>query len=156
MRMTWLLGLALAASATAPPGQGPGSSPQKQKVEFILLEKMGEGRFDNLDRIYAPGFRAHAGDRSVDLEGDNESGRAIRAAVPDLDVAILRIVEQGDLVAVHWRAKGTNKVAAGGMPGKGARLTVDGMTFFRFAEDGRIVEEWSLTDTAGMMRQLSQ
>lgn len=146
--MSWTFALALAAAATA-------TLPQQEKAAYILLEKMGQGRFDNLDRIYAPGFRAHSGERTVDLDGDNASGRAIRAAVPDLDVAVLRMVEQGDLVAVHWRAKGTNTVAAAGMPGKGARLTLDGMTFFRFA-GGRIIEEWSLTDTATMMRQLAQ
>lgn len=146
--MTLLFALALAAAAVA-------SSPQQEKVQFVLLEKMGKGRFENLDRIYAPGFRAHAGDRTVDLEGDNESGRAIRTAVPDLQVAIVRMVEQGDFVAVHWRAAGTNSVAAAGMPGRGNRLTVDGMTFFRFA-DGRIVEEWSLADEAKMMREVSR
>lgn len=146
---------ASAANPVVAPAARPAISPHQEKVAFILLEKMGKGRFEHLDRIYAPGFRAHAGDRSVDLDGDNESGRAIRTAVPDLEVAIVRMVEDGDFVAVHWRAKGTNRVAAAGMPGKGARLTVDGMTFFRF-EGERIIEEWSLTDTATMMRQLSQ
>jgi predicted ester cyclase len=56
-------------------------------------------------------------------------------------------------VAVHWSATGTNSVAAAGMPGEGAAASVQGMTFFRFAA-GRIIEEWSLIDMAGLMKQL--
>lgn len=50
----------------------------------------------------------------------------------------------GDLVAAHWRASGTNSVAAAGLPGKGGRADVD----------GRIAEEWSVIDIAAMLRQV--
>jgi steroid delta-isomerase-like uncharacterized protein len=119
----------------------------------VLLEKMGRGDFSKLDEIYGPGFVAHAGAKSYSLDEDNRSGLAIRAAVPDLQVMVDRLIGEGDLVAVHWRARGTNSVAAAGMPGKGATLEVEGMTIFRF-RDGRIVEEWSLTDRLALMNQL--
>ena len=64
------------------------------------------------------------------------------------------LIGEGDLVAVRWRARGTNSVAAAGMPGKGAKMEVEGMTIFRF-ERGRIVEEWSLTDRLAMLNQLT-
>jgi predicted ester cyclase len=120
----------------------------------VFLEKMGQGRFDRLDEIYGPGFVAHGADRDYTLDEDNESGRQWRAAFPDLVVEVLRTVADDTLVAVHWRGSGTNTVAAAGMPGKGARATIEGMTFFRFA-DARIVEEWSIIDIASLMRQMS-
>jgi predicted ester cyclase len=40
------------------------------------------------------------------------------------------------------------------MPGKGDRIGIEGMTFFRFAT-GRIVEEWSVIDVATLRKQLS-
>jgi len=122
-------------------------------AERVFLEKMGQGRFDRLDEIYGPGFVAHGRDRDYTLDEDNASGKAWREAFPDLVVTVERTAASADLVAVHWRAKGTNTVAAAGMPGKGARADVEGMTFFRFA-DGRIVEEWSLIDMAGLMGQM--
>jgi predicted ester cyclase len=67
---------------------------------------------------------------------------------------VLRTVADKDFVAVHWSGAGTNTVAAAGMPGKGAKASIEGMTIFRFAS-GRIVEEWSLIDMASLMRQLS-
>jgi predicted ester cyclase len=49
---------------------------------------------------------------------------------------------------------GTNTVAAGGMPGNGARIGIEGMSFFRFSS-GRIVEEWTIVDIATLRQQLS-
>jgi steroid delta-isomerase-like uncharacterized protein len=128
--------------------------PNVTAAKRVFLEKMGQGRFDRLDEIYGPGFVAHSATRDYTLDEDNESGRQWRAAFPDLKVEVLRTVAEKDLVAVHWRGGGTNTVAAAGMPGKGARASVEGMTFFRFV-DGRIVEEWSLIDMASLARQLS-
>lgn len=121
----------------------------------VLLEKMGRGDFSKLDEIYGAGFVAHAGGRKATLEEDNLSGRAIRTAVPDLQVMVDHLIGEDDLVAVRWRARGTNTVAAAGMPGNGVALEVEGMTIFRFKE-GRIVEEWSLTDRLAMMNQLAR
>jgi steroid delta-isomerase-like uncharacterized protein len=126
----------------------------KMTASRVLLEKMGQGDFSKLDEIYGPGFVAHAGGKKFSLEEDNASGRAIRTAVPDLQVMVDHLIGEGDLVAVRWRARGTNTVAAAGMPGNGAAMEVEGMTIFRF-KNGRIVEEWSLTDRLAMMNQLA-
>jgi steroid delta-isomerase-like uncharacterized protein len=120
----------------------------------VFLEKMGEGKFDKLDEIYGPGFVAHGGSRDYTLDEDNESGKAWRAAFPDLTVAVERTVADADMVAVHWSATGTNTVAAAGMPGKGKKAAIEGMTFFRF-DAGRIVEEWSIIDMAALARQIN-
>lgn len=121
----------------------------------VFVEKMGQGRFDETMEIYAPGFAAHGANDSYTLAQDNESGREWRRAFPDLAVTVERTVAEGEMVAVHWRAKGTNTAAAGGMPGKGAKVDVQGMTFFRFS-DGKIAEEWSLIDIASLMTQIGR
>jgi predicted ester cyclase len=119
----------------------------------VFLEKMGAGRFDNLDEIYAEGFVAHGSSGDYTLDEDNASGKEWRRACPDLQVAVLRTVAEADLVAVHWNAKCTNTVAAAGLPGLGGKASVDGMTFFRFKGD-KIVEEWGIIDIATMRKQL--
>jgi len=121
----------------------------------VFLEKMGAGRFDKLQEIYGEGFVAHGPTRDYTLAEDNESGKEWRKAFPDLAVAVKRTVADGDFVAVHWSAAGTNSIAAAGLPGKGGKADIEGMTFFRF-KDGRIVEEWSIIDIASMMRQLGE
>jgi steroid delta-isomerase-like uncharacterized protein len=149
LRNLWLAALML---TSAPAVAGPTENAEIGKRVF--LEKMGQGRFDRLDEIYGPGFVAHGADRDYTLDEDNASGREWRRAVPDLKVEVVRTVAEGDFVAVHWRASGTNSVAAAGLPGLGGKAAIDGMTFFRF-ENGRIVEEWSVMDLATMMRQLA-
>lgn len=141
---------ALAFSVTAAGGEKENVVTAKR----VLLEKMGQGRFDNLDEIYAKDFIAHGVMRDFTLEEDNESGKEWRRAVPDLVVTVKRTAGDGDLVAVHWNAKGTNTVAAAGLPGNGRKADMDGMTFFRF-KNGKIVEEWSVMDIATMMLQLN-
>ena len=148
-RIFWLAAFLLTSE---PAIAGPAENAETGKRVF--LEKMGQGRFDRLNEIYGPGFVAHGADKDYSLDEDNASGREWRRAFPDLKVEVLRTVAHGDLVAVHWQAGGTNSVAAAGLPGLGAKATVAGMTFFRFA-NGRIVEEWSVIDVASMMRQLT-
>ena len=79
--------------------------------------------------------------------------RHFAAAAPDMKISVERMAGDADLVAVHWRATGTNSVASAGMPGTGKPFNVEGMTFFRF-DQGRIVEEWSVTDWMSLMKQL--
>ena len=145
--------LLTAAVAASPTETAPKTCSNTQTASRVLVEKMGQGRFEISDEIYAPDFVAHGFGRDYSLAEDNASGRQIRAAFPDLKVSVLRTAAEGDLVAVHWRSEGTNSVSAGIFPGTGKRLVVDGMTFFRFA-NCRIVEEWSTYDNLGVMQQL--
>jgi steroid delta-isomerase-like uncharacterized protein len=131
-----------------------GPEENKAIAERLLLERMGQGRFEISDEIYGPGFVAHGFGRDFTLAQDEESGRALRRAFPDLSVRVDRVVGEGELVAVHWSATGTNSIAGGGFPGNGRPVSLDGMSFFRFA-DGRIVEEWSVYDRQALADQLS-
>jgi steroid delta-isomerase-like uncharacterized protein len=145
--MALMVAFAAAAAAASPADE--------RTAARVFIEKMGQGRFDHLDEIYAPGFKAHAPDGSTyTLAEDNESGRAWREAIPDLQVRVERMVSAPGMVAVHWHAAGTNTKAAAGLPGAGRRMAIDGMTFFRFV-DGRIAEEWGVIDMATMMQQLA-
>ena len=128
-------------------------TPNQQVAAHVFQVKMGKGDFSGLDRIYAPGFAVHSGGQNFTLEQDNESGKALRAAAPDMKVSVERMAGDGDMVAVHWRAIGTNTAASAGMPGNRKPFDVEGMTFFRF-EQGRIIEEWSVTDWMTLTKQL--
>lgn len=145
-----MLALSLLTASAAP---ASAETANQRTAAHVFLVKMGKGDFSGLDRIYGPGFVVHSGGRSFTLEQDNESGKALRAAAPDGKVSVERMAGDGDLVAVHWRATGTNTVASAGMPGTGKSFDVEGMTFFRF-DHGRIVEEWSVTDWMTLMKQL--
>lgn len=147
-----ILAVSLALAWTAPLAA---ETANQRTATHVFLVKMGKGDFSGLERVYAPGFVVHSGGRKYTLEEDNASGMALRAAAPDVKVSVERLAGEVNLVAVHWRATGTNTVASAGMPGNGKPFDVEGMTFFRF-ENGLIVEEWSVTDWMRLMKQLGQ
>ncbi|MGH8186940.1 MAG: ester cyclase [Steroidobacteraceae bacterium] len=153
--MRSLVAALIVCASVAACATNPDLDANTRTAKRVFFEKMGEGRFDKLDEIYGPAFVAHGATRDYTLEQDNESGKIWRAAFPDLKVMVDRTAASNDLVAVHWHATGTNTVAAGGMPGKGAKASMEGMTFFRFV-DGRIVEEWSVLDMLRLREQLGQ
>ena len=139
--------------ASLPAAALAGPAENKAVASRVLLEKMGQGRFDIQPELYGPGFVAHGFGRNYTLAEDEASARQLRAAFPDLVVKVDRIIAEGDMVALHWSSSGTNTVAVPGFPGQGKRATVDGMSFFRFA-DGKIVEEWSTYDNLTILKQL--
>ena len=150
MFYTIFLAAVLAPNAPEP---RPRTCSNTQTARRVLLEKMGQGRFEISDEIYAPEFVAHGFGSDYSLAQDNASGKQIRGAFPDLKVAVLRTIAERDLVAVHWRSYGTNTIKLGPFPGAGKQVTIDGMTFFRLV-DCRIVEEWSTYDNMSVMKQL--
>lgn len=149
MLMSYIIaGLAMACATPAAT-----ETANQRTAAHVFLVKMGKGDFSGLERVYAPGFIVHSGGKNFTLDEDNESGKALRAAAPDVKVSVERMAGETDLVAVHWRATGTNTVASAGMPGNGKPFDVEGMTFFRF-EKGLIAEEWSVTDWMRLTKQL--
>ncbi len=142
-------------AALPSPAAQAGSPDNVRTAKRVFLELMAQGRLARPEETYAPDYIAHAASFNYTLERDTASTRSWHEAMPDLQVTVERTVADRELVAVHWRAVGTNTVAAGGMPGKGARLGIEGMTFFRFSA-GRIAEAWSVVDIATLRRQLGE
>jgi steroid delta-isomerase-like uncharacterized protein len=147
--------IAVLAAAFSCPAAHAGSADNVRTAKRVFLELMAQGRFERAEAIYAPDYIAHAASFNYTLERDTASTRSWHEAMPDLRVTVERTVADRDMVAVHWRALGTNTVAAGGMPGKGARIGIEGMTFFRFSA-GRIAETWSVVDIATLRQQLGE
>src|SRR5688572_4497841 len=103
--------IAAGLCAAVPTVATAGPEENKAIAERLLLERMGQGRFEISEEIYGPGFVAHGFGRDFTLAEDEESGRALRRAFPDLSVQVDRVVGEGELVAVHWSATGTNSIA---------------------------------------------
>ena len=85
--------------------------------------------------------------------GEIDKMRKYRAAYPDLEFRIVSLLEQGDQVATHWTATGTQMGELEGIPATAKPVEVAGMSFYRIAE-GQIVESTILWDAYGMLQQL--
>jgi steroid delta-isomerase-like uncharacterized protein len=75
------------------------------------------------------------------------------AALPDLHVAIVSIVERADEVFVRWRLTGTQQGRIQGIDGTGRRIELDGVDHFTLG-DGAIVSNFVVFDQLQWGRQI--
>jgi predicted ester cyclase len=110
---------------------------------------------DALDEILAPDFNYATPPPNVspDREGFQQAAAGIRTAFPDLQLEFVYQVAEGDTVATHTVARGTQKGELQGVAPTGMEVAVNGMSFMRFA-GGRSVDFRGVADQMSMMRQL--
>jgi predicted ester cyclase len=73
---------------------------------------------------------------------------------PDLTITDYFDMAQGDIVAVHWTARGKSKGNFLMLPPTGKEVEYTGVSMYRI-EDGKIAEIWETRNTLGIMRQLN-
>ncbi|MEU9441198.1 ester cyclase [Streptomyces sp. NPDC048304] len=64
------------------------------------------------------------------------------------------LLAQGDRVCARWTWNATHKGDFLGIPPTGRKVTMTGMTLFRFTADGKIAEMWWQHDQLGLMQEL--
>ena len=75
------------------------------------------------------------------------------AALPDMRLEVVSIVEQGDDVFAQWRLTGTHDGPVQGIEGTGKPIELDGIDHF-VLRDGRIVSNFVVFDQMQYSRQL--
>lgn len=110
------------------------------------LERVCSGKaFDSLPRYYSQEFVDHVNDMKFQgLEGARRSVELYTMILSDLDVAVKEQLTDGDRVTSRFVVSGKSF---------GKRIRINGITISRF-KDGLIAEDWSVTDTLSMLRQL--
>jgi predicted ester cyclase len=110
------------------------------------LERVCSGAgIDPPARYYSPQFRDHVND--LEFHGHDGARRSVelyKSVLSDMSILVQEQMIDGDRVTSRFVIEGTNR---------GRRVRFNGITISRF-EDGKIVEDWSVTDTLGMLRQL--
>jgi predicted ester cyclase len=74
-------------------------------------------------------------------------------AFPDIRFEIEDMVAESDKVVVRFMASGTHKGQFGPIPPTGKQVRMLGYITHRL-ENGRIIEDWVVRDTYGLMMQL--
>ena len=110
-----------------------------------LEEVCARGDFEAARELYSANFADHVNGRDFHgHEGVKESVSFYQEVFPDLRIRVDDQVHEEDRVCSRFTMSGTHR---------GRRVEVSGITISRI-EDGRIVEDWSVTDTASLLRQL--
>ena len=122
-------------------------------IQFV--DSINRRNLDAVTALMIPGFVAHwAG--QPDVHGAEEwtaTVEAIFAAVPDLQYSVDAVSAKGNLVGMRYHWTGTHTGEMRGIPATGKRVRVEGMGFFQF-KDGKLIEEWAVDDTMGLLQQL--
>jgi len=110
------------------------------------LERVCSGAgLDPASRYYSERFVDHVNDMEFrGLEGARQSVDLYKAVLTDLKVTVEEQLVDGNRVTSGFVVTGT---------AWGRNVRFNGITISRF-EGGKVVEDWSVTDTLGMLRQL--
>ena len=128
------------------------SSEQSKAAVRALFENASQGNFDALDEIVAPDYVLHP-EEVRGADGLTEMVEGYRNALSGLSVTIDQQFTEGDYVATRFTIRGTHDGELMGTPPTGKHVAFTGITISR-CEGGRILEEWEITDTFGLLGQV--
>ncbi len=133
------------------------TSSEKNKAAVRACFQAGtEGTLDALDAIIDPDFVLHDPASREDVRGI-EGLRALvetyRNGLAGLRVTIEHQLAEGDYVATRYTCRGTHEGDIMGVPATGRDVTIAGLVISRF-RDGKIVEEWEISDVFGLLGQI--
>jgi predicted ester cyclase len=118
---------------------------QAQIAKGALEQVCSGARLDCLAQYYSPRFVDHVNDSEYrGHAGVQTSVNQYRKILSDIRITVLDQVIEGQRVVSRFVVCG----AAYGRPVRFNGITISHM------EDGLVVEDWSVTDTLGMLRQL--
>ena len=119
---------------------------EEAQIAKGALEQVCSGaRLDCLAQYYSPRFVDHVNDSEYrGHAGVQTSVNQYRRILSDITITVLDQVIEGQRVVSRFVVSGV----AYGRPVRFNGITISHM------EDGLVVEDWSVTDTLGMLRQL--
>jgi steroid delta-isomerase-like uncharacterized protein len=125
-------------------------------VGRYIEECWNHGRLGLLEELVSDDFVDHFpfDDNLPDgRDGLMATIRLIRAGISDLHCVIEDMIAEDDRVVVRYRIRGTHDGQLAGHAPTLRQVMINGMVIYR-VEDHQIVDQWSLFDTVGLMKQL--
>jgi predicted ester cyclase len=137
-----------------------GSIPETQRAAAVraaraFYEFWNTGDEDLLGQALAPNFTDHTLPlgRPQGPQGPGVASRQFRAAVPDLEVIVEKMIVADDYVTVHMRFSGHFTGKFGPAQGAGQPIAFIATDLLRI-EGGRIADNWHIEDNLTLLRQM--
>jgi steroid delta-isomerase-like uncharacterized protein len=128
----------------------------KTIVRRFLEEVWNREDLDILDEVIADTYIGHDPSFPTGEIGGRGALKGvlagIRAGMPDAHVQLHDVMGEGDRTVVRMTVTGTHTGDLFGLPATGRQLSVESFLLSRL-HGGRIVEEWALRDTFGLLQQ---
>ena len=113
------------------------------------------GEWEKVDELLADDF-LYIGDGAPTINKQQYIGfmrGVLCMAMTDMDMKFLRVIAEGDLVAIEYTNEMTHTGEFFGVPATGKRVVGTGH-FIREVKNGRVTAEWQTTNALGLMQQL--
>jgi steroid delta-isomerase-like uncharacterized protein len=130
-----------------------------KETNIEAQKKMGEAinkdHLEDLRQVMAPDVKDNdpASDQAKGVEGFIGLFTKMRAAFPDMSIAVEHLVADEDNVSFAYTMTGTQDGNFMGIPPSGKKVKIRGMQISRF-KDGKIVERWGSSDQLGILEQI--
>jgi steroid delta-isomerase-like uncharacterized protein len=127
-----------------------------KEIARRVIEDPWRGKLDEVLELVGEDAVAHVAGSPAPLtgrDGFREFVTTYLTAFPDGAITVDDQIAEGDIVASRWTGRGTNTGELMGMPPTGRQITVEGISYNRFADDS-VREAWIIWDTFAMMQQL--
>ena len=120
-----------------------------------FAEAVNSGNFDVFDQIVAPDCVDHdpAAGQIDGPAGYRMFFSGMRAAFPDMAVALETMVANDDTIAFAYTLTGTQKGALMGIPPSGRKVRIRGLQISKF-NGGKMVERWGSSDELTLLKQI--
>jgi predicted ester cyclase len=133
------------------------ANPQNEAVVRRSFDLLNQPHLPpDYEQLIDPNFENHShpttwGARGgLGFKGLHES---LHAGLSDFSVTIEKMLSDGDLVAVHYRMRGTHTGGLMGVEPTGKTIDITGTGIYR-CHDGKLAEAWVNPDMLGMLQQL--
>jgi predicted ester cyclase len=130
-------------------------SPAERLVRRLHGELLASRDLDRLGEFFADDFTSHNMPPGMPqgVPGVRAFFQVFLDGLTEIEVRVDELIADGDRVSVATTTSGVHSGELFGVQPTGRRIAVTGIDMVRV--DGRIVEHRGLTDTVGLLRQLS-
>lgn len=120
-----------------------------------FAEAVSTGNFDLFDQVVSPDCVDHdpAPGQVAGPAGYRMFFGGMRAAFPDMQVALETAVQDEDTIAFAYTLTGTHTGPLQGIPASGKKIKIRGLQISKFKE-GKMTERWGSSDELGLLKQI--
>lgn len=126
-----------------------------KEVALNLSRSIMTGQWDQVDTLLTDDF-LYVGDGKPALNKAQYIGfmkNMLCSAMTQMNMKFLRVIAEGELVAVDYSNDMTHSGSFFGIPATGKRVHATGQ-FIREVKNGQISAEWQTTNALSLMQQL--
>ncbi len=127
----------------------------KSIVRRYIEEIYNKANLNALDELLAPNYTRRLAGPNAPLDRAQQRQRlaGMRAAFPDIHLAIERLIAEGDFVTMQVTVHGTHRGAFMGIEPTGRAIAVPAIDIVRI-ENGKMTEHWGGMDQSVLLQQL--